>query len=164
MVSIYNIIILLFYTAGITISTGNKRAVLWLGASLAAYVLSVAYWRSGAPAPEVIAGICDFAVIVGIYMYGRYRWELWVWMLLQACLAVNLVYAASEAFGLGIVTPLDATIVLEALNIAIVSTISIIAVFHRSGHKDARAFRDWRSVFGLHLPSHRKATADRWER
>ena len=75
-------------------SIGNARAWAWLGAGAASYIVSTIYWRLGLPHAPFIGGLADAAICLAVYLWGRYRWEMIVWRLFQASVAVNVVYAS----------------------------------------------------------------------
>lgn len=94
----------------------TPRGVLWIVAGALSYTVSVIYWRSGLPYAEGIAGLCDAAVCIAIYFFGRERWEMLIWRLFQTSVAINFLYLAGN-IGVFYGVPHDAySAMLEAIN------------------------------------------------
>ncbi len=162
MISFWNVMILIVYVAGLVMSRGIPRACLWLGFGLSAYILSVAYWRTSLPAPEVFAGVLDAMIFVVMFRLAYEQWEVWIMKIFLACLAINLLYSVGVNYGIGLTDAYVMTAVLEVLNILVAGTTMFVAALAETGGRSGRAFDLRRSVFGLHLPSYEKAAADRW--
>jgi len=97
-------------------SFGNWRAWSWLGAAAVSYATSTMYWRTGLPHPAFIGGIMDALICLGIYFFGRFRWEMWVWRLFQFSLLVNLIYLGATFGGTGSQLHNAYAVTLEAVN------------------------------------------------
>lgn len=134
------------------VSIKVPRALGWLAAMTVSYFVSSIYWRHGAGSGELVAGLCDAAVVTAIVVWARYRWEMWVSLVYLTSLLVNIVYLASNLAG-GSAIPHDAySITLEALNAAALFIIGGVAAFQISGRTDARAFAPWSHIFGFARP------------
>lgn len=79
------------------LSFGDPRAWLWLAFGAVNYAISATWWRTGAPSPIVMSAALDAMVALGIYIYGRQRWEMWLRWTFLAMLAVNLYALGSLA-------------------------------------------------------------------
>lgn len=94
----------------------DGRALSWLGAGAMIYIVSVAYWRTGMPYAPFIAGLCDAAVCLLIYLFGRLKWETALWGLFWVSSAVNMYYTGVE---MGIFPSLSHnaySVILETIN------------------------------------------------
>lgn len=74
----------------------NRRAAVWVSAIMVDLVLSTAWWRAGLPFGDVFTGACDFSVCIAIFIFGRWRWELRLYILFQFSVLISLCdFAAS---------------------------------------------------------------------
>jgi hypothetical protein len=106
----------------LALSLGQTRLWVWLLTAAVSYTVSVLYWRSGLPYAAFVAGLCDALICLGVYFFGRMRWEMWVWRLFQVSVGVNLYYLMQQ-YGipsrLGLSWSLshnDYSIILEVIN------------------------------------------------
>lgn len=146
-------------------SVGNRRAWAWLLAIAGSYVVSTIYWRSGLPYGGFMAGMCDAAVCLAVYFFGRLRWELWIYRLFQFSVAVNLVYLGVT---LGLIADLRLhnaySITLEAINWAALLFIGGIGALQAAGASDvaAAAHRPWSRVHRLVQALYRSRKSPPW--
>lgn len=77
---------------------GDSRALAWLAALAASYVVSAAYYRMGGPSHFVMSAMCDVAVIGLIYWKARYIWEMRLWRVFQVMFAINAAAFVFEAY------------------------------------------------------------------
>lgn len=90
--SVYNWITIGLALVAVAGSATDLRRLAWIAALMLDYAISVAYWRTGLPWGEVVAGSCDAVVCLVIYSRYRQRWELVVYAALLASLAINIYY------------------------------------------------------------------------
>lgn len=129
--SIYQLSLLVGAAVAALVAWGNWRAIGWLAALQISIAVSVAYWKSGLPYGEAVAGGCDAAVCLGIYFFGKYLWEMWVWRLAQLMLLVNLCYLAGNV---GIFYNIDHDVyssILEVINWIAIASIGGTAILNR---------------------------------
>ncbi len=128
---------------------GNWRAIAWLAALQVSIAVSVAYWKTGLPYGELIAGLCDAAVCLAIYFFGRFNWELFVWRLAQAMVLVNLVFLSGNV-GIFTLTPHDIyASILEAINWIAIAFIGGMAITNRLGLDNGSSGLAWPRIRGL---------------
>lgn len=159
--SIYNLVFAVAILSAGALSLRHKNALLWLGCITADYTVSLVYWRSGLPYPELVTGLCDAGVCLAIFFYGQLRWELWIWRLFQMSLLVNMIYLSSNITRAGLLDFEVYSTCLELINAAAITTIGGISAWHAAGQTDGRAFAPWVSVLGFVRPLYRKSKADR---
>lgn len=131
------------------LSWGNWRAIGWLAAVTLDLVLTVLWWNSGLPHAEVFAGTADAAVCLGIYFFGRWRWEMWVWRLMQAQVLVNVMFLASNLYVVPRIDHDTYASILEALNWIAILSIGGMAVLQRIGYDLGRARAPWAGFRGF---------------
>lgn len=131
------------------LSWGSWRSIGWLVAIMVDQMLTVAYWKSGLPYAELIAGSADAAVCLGIYFFGRWRWEMWIWRLMQAQVLVNVIFLASNLYVVPRIDQDTYASILEALNWIAILSIGGIAVLQRIGYDLGRARLPWAGFRGL---------------
>lgn len=136
------------------VSYANLRGLAWLLALVAGYFVSGFYWRTGAPNGELVAGLCDAAVCGAIFVLGRYRWELWLWLLSQFSLLVNILYLVSNLSGARAIDHEVYSIALETLNALAFLLIGGVSAFQKTGMTDGIAFRPWVSILGFARPAY----------
>lgn len=154
--SIYHISLLIAALAVAAISWRLNRALLWIGAMAASFIVSVSYLYlapqgyvgSGIdtwlPPASVIAGLCDAAVATSIYVLGKRRWEIALYTLVVASVLVNATYAAGEMMRWPPIPPREVyAIILEAINYAALLLIGGTAIIQWIGKHDVR-----RNLFG----------------
>lgn len=124
----------------------NPRGILWVLTAAASFAASTAYWRTGLPYAEGVAGICDAAVCLSVYFIGRQRWEMWIWRLFQTSVAINFLYLAGN-IGIFAQIPHDTySIMLEAINWMTLLLIGGMSTMQRIGFSDGSAHRPWDRV------------------
>lgn len=135
----------------------NPRGILWLGLAAIDFIASTAYWRSGLPYAEGIAGACDAAVCLAVYFAGRERWEMGVWRLMQVSVAINFLYLAGNIGVFGAIPHEVYSIMLEAVNWLLILFIGGMGIMQRIGVSNAGAHRPWSRVrrFGMALRAER---------
>lgn len=94
--NIWNLSLLIGALIAAGFSIRNPRGLLWICAGAVDYLVSVLYWRTGLPYGEAVAGMCDAAVCLSIYLAYRETWELIVYRLFQVSLAVNIFFLAGN--------------------------------------------------------------------
>lgn len=131
------------------------RGLIWLGAGALSYIGSVIWWRVGLPHGAAVAGALDVAICLGIYFFGRFKWEMAIWRLFQASVAINFLYQLSEV-GVFVDIPHDAySSMLEAINWLVLLTIGGTAALQgvRVSH-DVLGISAWLNVRRVVLSLH----------
>lgn len=146
-------IYLVVWTAFAAASWRNPRGLVWLTALLAGYFASGLYWRAGGTQGELVAGLCDAAMCALLFWFGRRRWELWLWLLSQISLLVNIIYLTSNLTGAHVIDHEVYSIALEALNAIAFVLIGGVSAFKAAGKTDGIAFNPWVSVLGFARPA-----------
>jgi hypothetical protein len=134
------------------VSIGVPRALFWLAVITVSYFVSGFYWRTGMVGGELVAGLCDAAVVALLVLLAAYRWEMWVALVFLVSLLVNITFLTSNLVGGGLIPHEAYAITLEALNAIALFTIGGVAAFQRKGRTSGSAFRPWLSVFGFARP------------
>ncbi len=124
----------------------NPRGVVWLGLAAIDFIASTAYWRSGLPYAEGVAGACDAAVCLAVYFAGKERWELGVWRLMQISVAINFLYLAGNIGIFSDIPHETYSIMLEAINWILLLFIGGMGIMQRIGVSNAGAHRPWNRV------------------
>lgn len=120
------------------------RAAMWILAGAMSFIASTAWARYGMPYPPVFTGLCDAAICLGIYFFGKSAWEMRLWRLFQASVLVSLLYFV------GVIGPHWAYIVaLEAINWLALLLIIGFGVVERYGNA-ARWRSDSRVRWAFH--------------
>lgn len=76
------------------ISIREPRALLWIGAGAASFVISTWYARINMPYPEAITALCDASICFLLYFAARERWEIYLFILFQGSVLVSTAYLA----------------------------------------------------------------------
>lgn len=152
--SIYQVIMLALIAAALIVSWHFPRAFIWLLLIGASYLISSTWWRSDLPLPELVAGLCDAAICIGVLLMVRQQWELWVWAIFLASLGVNIVYLVNNLTE-GLLSHGIYSAILEVLNVIAIFLIGLTSAFEAAGKTDGIAFRPWRALLGFVLPAAR---------
>lgn len=116
---------------------GNWRAIGWIVALLIDHAVSVAYWDTGLPYAELVAGLCDASVCLVIYALARAEWEIKVlYRLFQGMVLVNMLYLAGN---LDIAPKIDHVVyssLLEVINVLILLSIGGFGRLERIENRD----------------------------
>lgn len=94
----------------------DNRSMLWVLAISLDLVVSTAWWRAELPYPDAFTAVCDFSVCIALYLIGRYRWELWLFLIYQFSMLVSIVDFAMSIGRAGLVDHDIYSSVLEACN------------------------------------------------
>jgi hypothetical protein len=135
----------------------NRRAVGWLCLAAGVYIISEIYarvfgqttftvstfrWDFQVPTGPLVSGLFDAGIVMAVYFFGRFRWELSVvWRLFQASLGVNIWYLATLA-RVPLVPSLthnDYAAILEIINWLALLFVGGTAILLRTGAADAFA-------------------------
>jgi hypothetical protein len=138
--------------AVVLLSLNNPRGVGWVAAFTAAFFLSGWYWRSPGLSPELVAGLCDAAIVALVVVMGRYVWEMWAGLIAMACMLVNIVYLVNNVSGAGVVPHDIYSVALELLNLTALLTIGGVSAFQQKGSTGGIAFHPWVSFLGVARP------------
>lgn len=148
--------------AAVALSWGSSRSLAWVGVIALNYFTCGLYWRLGAPAPVVFTGVTDFAMLVLVFIFARYLWEAWLFVLYQVSLLAGVVYLI---MGTGDDFYLPYSLTLEAVTTAALWLIGGTSAWQRAGINDVAAFKPWRTVLGFPRPILGAATAYRpWKK
>ena len=150
--SFFQIAMLCIVAAVAIVSHRHPRGLWWLAVLAVNYLVTSFNWRWGGPAPELVAGLCDAAVCVAIFFFGRFIWEMRLWLTYLAALFVNFAYLLHSVMGAGVISHDVYSSVLELLTVAALAIIGGTSSFVASGATDGRAFHPWRSILGLGRP------------
>jgi hypothetical protein len=105
------------------VSRHQPRALLWISAGAASFVLSTAWARYGLPYPAWFTGVCDATVCLLVYFFGRQKWEMGIGYLFQASVLLSIGYLT------GVIGPHYAYVIgLEAINWAALLLINLTVV------------------------------------
>jgi hypothetical protein len=140
----FSLLIGLLICAGISI--GNRRGLIWLLAIAISYIGATIAWRMQIPKAEVFTAAGDVAVCLAIYFMGKYQWELWLWRLYQASVAVSVLYLAGS---IGVISRIDHglySIILEAINWGALLLIGGTSALQGVGVSHVRVHRPWDRV------------------
>lgn len=69
----------------------DKRALGWIAAGAANFVITAAYEAYGLPYHPAFTGFADASLCLAIYFVGRYRWEMRLWNVLQLSVMVSIL-------------------------------------------------------------------------
>lgn len=147
--SVFQIIMLCVVLSVAWVSRQNVRGLVVLGALITDYLVSSTWWDLGGGAPELVAGLCDAAVCLVLWRFGRKLWECWVWLVFLTMLGINFVYLANNLTALHLIPHNVYASVLEVMNLVALALIGGVSAYERSGNTGGRAWHPWRSVFGL---------------
>lgn len=150
--SVFNLIILSAATAAALVAWGHWRYVAWLSALVGSYALSVIYWDFKGPYAEVVAALCDGAIVSLVIWRARYIWELWFGLIFLTSMFVNMVYLSSNLIGGNVIDHVVYSSALEALNFIAISLVGGVAAFDKAGIINGLAFRPWVHFFGIVRP------------
>jgi hypothetical protein len=156
MMSIYQLLMatLFFVAAAVAIPARAWQSITYIAVFAISYFVSSWWWRAGYPSGELITGICDAAVCATIIYLMRKMWEVWLLVVAVLQLGVSLLYLTANLSGHWIEHEAY-SILLEALNVVAIFTISGAASFELSHRTSSFPFRPVRSLFGLVLPAAR---------
>lgn len=149
--SIYEISLIIGAMLTALLSWGNPRGVAWIAAITADLMLSTAYWRAELPYAEVVTGLCDASICLGIYFVGRYKWEMWLWRLYQASVLISILYLAVHVFQVPSIDQDVYSGMLEAVNWIALVSIGTASILQVTGPSNVVAFRPWRRFRGSHF-------------
>jgi hypothetical protein len=144
--SFFQIAMLCVIAAVALVSFRHRRGLAWLAVLAVTYLISSFNWRVGGPAPELVAGLCDAVVCVAIFFFGRYVWEMRLWLTCLTALFVNFAYALHNLMGAGVFPHDVYASILELLMVASLSIIGGSSAFVSTGATDGRSFHPWRPV------------------
>lgn len=130
----------------------NLRAAAWVAAAAVSYAVSTVYWRMGLPHGAFVAGAADAMVCLGIYFFGRMRWEMHLWRLFQASVAINIVYLGGEVGTWASLSHNAYAVMLEAVNWAAIILIGGTGIAQAIGAANAHSIR--RPMHGVLGPLH----------
>lgn len=144
--SIFHIALIIGALVAALLSWGDWRAIGWLVAAQISLAVSVAYWGSGLPYAEAVAGMCDAAICLCVYFWGRFNWELVVWRAFQLSVLVNIVYLAGN-IGIFATIPHDVyASLLEFINWSVILFIGGAGLLRRINGNPGWARRRFRNV------------------
>lgn len=142
----------------LALSIGNLRAWGWLAAIATSYAISAIWWRVGLPGPAFIGGALDALICLGIYFWGRLRWEMVVWRLFQLSVLVNLITLAGD-YGYILALPHGVhSTILEAINWLALAWIGGTGAVQNVGAAHATGSRFMRHLLGFVASLHRERT------
>ena len=116
--SIYEAALLIVGGAVLLLSLGarNWRGAVWVAAIMADLIISTAYWRANLPYGDVFTGACDFSVCLSIFTFGRWRWELGLFLLYQFSLLISIIDLGAAIWSPGWIDHDTYSSLLEAVN------------------------------------------------
>lgn len=118
----------------------TPRGVFWVACLAASFIVSVAYlhapkpWGVWLPPQPGIAMLCDAAVVVAIYAYGREKWEtVGLRWLLMLSVTLNFVQTAAHIVGFPPIIEQDTYgILLEGINYLALAVIMVTGILDRA--------------------------------
>lgn len=87
--SVFEQLLLCGLTIAALLNWGNWRAWAWLAAGAASYIVSSLYFNAELPLHPFFTALCDAAVCMLIYQFGRVRWELPLFAVFQFSVLVS---------------------------------------------------------------------------
>lgn len=126
----------------------NLRAMAWVLAMAASYAVSTVYWRMGLPHGAMVAGLADAAICLGVYFFGQLRWEMHLWRLFQASVAVSIIYLGGDLGAWPELSHNAYSVMLVAINWA------VLALIGGTGIAQAIGAANVYSVHGVLGPLH----------
>ncbi len=69
----------------------DRRALGWIAAGAANFVITAAYQDAGLPHHPVFTAFADASVCLAIYFFGRYRWEMRLWNVFQMSVLISIM-------------------------------------------------------------------------
>jgi hypothetical protein len=127
----------------------HPRGLAWLGLLAIGYLISSFNWRWGGPAPELVAGLGDAGICVAIFFFGRYIWEMRLWLTCLMMLFVNFGYLLHSVIGAGVIPHDVYSGVLELLMLVALAIVGGQSAFVASGDINGRSFHPWRPLRGF---------------
>jgi hypothetical protein len=91
-VSIYQKALLGFAVVAAVISADDRRALLWILAGAADFIITTAYQRSGITTPPypLVTGIADAVVCLALWWFWDRRWEKYLFLIFQLSVLISL--------------------------------------------------------------------------
>lgn len=148
MLSPFQIGMLVLFLASAWVSRRNWRGLLWLSVMMTSYLVSSEWWRVSGASAELVAGLCDAATVMLIYLFAKRIWELAVASIFTISMMINLVYLAQNLSGLEVISHNAYATALELVNVLALALIGGVAAFERRGRTDGIAFRARGPLFG----------------
>ena len=156
--SIYHLSLMIAALAAGIVSYKQPRALLWICALAASFVLSVGYLYLPKPdswiMPSAVAATCDALVCATIYIFGKQRWEtVWLYRIVLASVAVNVLYTTGATLGYPPIPPQEVyAIILEVINyvaLLLIASTGFMGQLQRNGYSGSRG------IVGHLLAAHR---------
>lgn len=145
--SIFDTALLIGAIVAVLLNWKNPRAVGWVLLLALDFIASTLYWRSDWPYPAAFGGFCDAAVCFVLYFASKQRWELWIWRLMQASVAVNIFYLSINLGLLRMDFPQDTyASLLELLNWLCLLLIGGVGILQLIGETNVTAREPWNRV------------------
>ncbi len=88
--SVFQIALLIGALVTAVLSWHLQRALLWIFAGAASFVLSTAYARYGLPYPAAFTAACDVAVCLLVYFFANLKWEMGIGYLFQGSVLLSI--------------------------------------------------------------------------
>lgn len=70
----------------------EPRALLWIGAGAADFVITAAFETRWPEYHAIFTGFADATVCLAIYFIGRRKWEMMVWRVFQTSVLISILY------------------------------------------------------------------------
>lgn len=149
MLSPFQVGMLVLFLAAAWVSRGHWRGLLWLAVIFTSYLVSSEWWRIGGGSSELVAGLCDAATVLLLYLIGRRMWELAAAALFTISMVINFVYLAHNLSGLQMIPHNAYSTALEVINVLALGLIGSVSAFERRGRTDGWAFHPRRPLSDL---------------
>lgn len=69
----------------------DRRALAWIAVGVGNFVLTSFYEAKGMPWHPAFTGFVDASVCLAIYFFGRFRWEMRLWNVMQLSVLVSIL-------------------------------------------------------------------------
>lgn len=70
----------------------DRRALGWIAAGAANFVVTAAYQDAGLPHHAAFTGFMDAAVCFGIYYFATQQWEMLLWRVFQGSVLLSILH------------------------------------------------------------------------
>lgn len=69
----------------------DPRALAWIAAGATNFVLTASYEAAELPYHPAFTGFMDASMCVGIYFFGKHKWEMMLWRVFQGSVLISIL-------------------------------------------------------------------------